>query len=224
MAEGWIQLPPDSTGKKSRTQELTVAGADVHQPVESLADAAGELAGPFQAGAVPTVVQDGAGVTIGTAAHPVHVDGSAATQPVSQGGPWVSEITDGTNVLGTPTHPVKVDPTGTTRQPVNLEDGSGNPVVLVPTTYDNFGGWQTSALAGVLTFDATAACQVIWVRADNGSGSNVIATFDPSGGVPDATHGTPLDDGIAVPSEISSGVVKVYCPGAGITVKVWGFR
>ena len=34
-------------------------------------------------------------------------------------GAWPVEITDGTNVLGTATHPVRVDPTGTTTQPVS---------------------------------------------------------------------------------------------------------
>jgi hypothetical protein len=46
-------------------------------------------------------------------------------EQIAQGAPttpanaWPVEVTDGTNVLGTPTHPVKVDPTGTTVQPVS---------------------------------------------------------------------------------------------------------
>lgn len=46
-------------------------------------------------------------------------------EQVAQGAPttaanaWPVEVTDGTNVLGTPTHPIKVDPTGTTTQPVS---------------------------------------------------------------------------------------------------------
>lgn len=32
---------------------------------------------------------------------------------------WFVELTDGTNVLATPSHPVRIDPTGTTVQPIN---------------------------------------------------------------------------------------------------------
>jgi hypothetical protein len=32
---------------------------------------------------------------------------------------WPFEMTDGTNILGTSTHPVRIDPTGTTTQPVS---------------------------------------------------------------------------------------------------------
>jgi len=48
------------------------------------------------------------------------------TGGVSQGAPntiansWPVEVTDGTNILGTPTHPVRTDPTGTTTQPVSI--------------------------------------------------------------------------------------------------------
>jgi hypothetical protein len=37
----------------------------------------------------------------------------------SQSGTWQQEITDGTNVLGTPANPLRTDPTGTTTQPVS---------------------------------------------------------------------------------------------------------
>src|SRR5579871_3008256 len=37
----------------------------------------------------------------------------------TQSGTWQQLITDGTNVLGTPTHPLRTDPTGTTTQPVS---------------------------------------------------------------------------------------------------------
>ncbi len=45
---------------------------------------------------------------------------------VDQGNPntaansWPVEVTDGTNVLGTPTHPIRTDPTGSTTQPVSI--------------------------------------------------------------------------------------------------------
>lgn len=34
-------------------------------------------------------------------------------------GAWPVEVTDGTNILGTSTHPLRIDPTGTTTQPVS---------------------------------------------------------------------------------------------------------
>ena len=39
--------------------------------------------------------------------------------PNSIGNSWPVEITDGTNILGTNTHPIRIDPTGTTTQPVS---------------------------------------------------------------------------------------------------------
>ena len=43
----------------------------------------------------------------------------------SQSGKWQQEITDGTNVLGTPSNPLRTDPTGTTTQPVSGTIGLG---------------------------------------------------------------------------------------------------
>lgn len=39
--------------------------------------------------------------------------------PASIANSWPVEVTDGTNILGTPAHPFRVDPTGTTTQPVS---------------------------------------------------------------------------------------------------------
>jgi len=47
MAEGTITLPPDSTGKKLRTVELTVAGNTVEQEVITLAGSDGTLIAPL---------------------------------------------------------------------------------------------------------------------------------------------------------------------------------
>ena len=89
--------------------------------------------------------------------------------------------------------------------------------------FDNFGGWQQTN-GGVLTFTATAACDLIWVRVDDGSGSTAVATCDPSGGVPAAHVGIPLDDGVDKPITVSSSSVKVFSATTGSYVKVWGFR
>lgn len=83
------------------------------------------------------------GGTIDTITNPVAVTGTfwQATQPVSgtvtsdQGLPntlanaWPVEITDGTNILGTLANPIRVDPTGTTTQPV-----SGNVTATITST------------------------------------------------------------------------------------------
>jgi len=39
--------------------------------------------------------------------------------PAALANGWPVEVTDGTNVLGTSAHPVRIDPTGTTVQPVS---------------------------------------------------------------------------------------------------------
>lgn len=51
MAEGTVVLPPDSTGKTMRTQTNAGVAGGAHQPVQTLADAAGNLLGATAAGA-----------------------------------------------------------------------------------------------------------------------------------------------------------------------------
>ena len=43
MAESYIQLPPDSSGKKVRTIELTIGENTVHQEVYTVADSEGNI-------------------------------------------------------------------------------------------------------------------------------------------------------------------------------------
>jgi len=43
MSESYIQVPPDSTGKKVRTLELTVGSNNVHQEVHTIADESGNI-------------------------------------------------------------------------------------------------------------------------------------------------------------------------------------
>jgi len=92
-------------------------------------------------------------------------------------------------------------------------------------TFDNFGGWQTTD-GGVLTFNVAggSAVDMLWVRIDDGSGGNAIATCDPSGGTPTATAGVPLDDGIDKPITLKTSTVKVYSSTSAKYVKVWGYR
>jgi hypothetical protein len=86
---------------------------------------------PLGAGGRSVIIE---GVASGTAvpiSGSVSVSNFPGTQPVSgtvtanQGtantaaNSWPVEVTDGTNVLGTASHPLRVDPTGTTTQPVS---------------------------------------------------------------------------------------------------------
>lgn len=50
----------------------------------------------------------------------VVVDTANQGAPNTPANAWPVEVTDGTNILGTPTHPVRIDPTGTTSQPVSI--------------------------------------------------------------------------------------------------------
>jgi hypothetical protein len=77
------------------------------------------------------VIIDSASLGTVTISGSVSVSNFPATQPVSgtvtanQGtantaaNSWSVEVTDGTNILGTASHPVRIDPTGTTTQPVS---------------------------------------------------------------------------------------------------------
>ena len=61
--------------------------------------------------------------------------------PNTVGNAWPVEVTDGTNVLGTPTNPIRVDPTGTTVQPV-----SGS-LSITGTVSENVAEWGGTAVS-----------------------------------------------------------------------------
>ena len=73
----------------------------------------------------------------------VQVGGGGGGGTVNQGNQgtaaegWFVELTDGTNVLGTSTYPVRVDPTGTTTQPVSIS----------ATLSDNIAQWGGTAVS-----------------------------------------------------------------------------
>jgi len=78
-----------------------------------------------------TQIVDGSGNVISSTSNSLNVN-VTNTEPISgtvtsnQGTPntlanaWPVELSDGTNLLGTSAHPVRIDPTGTTTQPVSL--------------------------------------------------------------------------------------------------------
>lgn len=95
MVDSFVQVPPDSTGKKVQSFQNTV-GVNV-------VDAEGHV----------QVDSTGVAVPPGTAASPVRTDPTGTTtQPVSDAGGSITVDAP----VGTP---VRVDPTGTTTQPVS---------------------------------------------------------------------------------------------------------
>ena len=144
----------------------------------------------------------------------VDVDNFPATQPVSgtvtanQGTPnsignsWPVEVTDGTNVLGTPTHPVRIDPTGTTTQPV-----SGTVTANAGT-----GTFQTN-MAQV----AGTATSVNTGNSDAGTQRVVLASDQPAVAVKDTTVELPqYNTASAIAAGASS--TQTYSPGSTVSL------
>jgi len=141
MADSYIQVAPDSTGKKMQTFENTVSAQTVHAEAVTNVDSTGtEL---FQA-ANPGVVGFSDGTTDIVFAYlgasvpnqvPVSIQDGTHIMPTGDA-PARSinvEQTDGTNIIGTSSHPTRVDPTGTTVQPVSSQS-SGSTGSSVPST------------------------------------------------------------------------------------------
>jgi hypothetical protein len=93
---------------------------------------------------------------------------------------WPVEITDGTNVLGTPTHPVKTDPTGTTTQPVSgtvaVSGVSGTVAVTESGTWTVVATQPTAANMHVTAEQPTAANLKATVVTQDGSGNALTST------------------------------------------------
>lgn len=104
---------------------LLVDGSGVTQPVSGTITAQQSIAANLL---TTSYLNDGSGNAISstTGSLNVYVTNASGLDTVNQGNPntlanaWPVELSDGTNLLGTPTHPVRVDPTGTTTQPVSL--------------------------------------------------------------------------------------------------------
>lgn len=108
---------------------------------------------------------------------------------VTQSGPWSVtveagsaligqvELSDGANVLGTNSHPVRVDPTGTTTQPVSV---SGT--VAVSGTF-----WQATQPVSLVSLPALTAGSNLIGQVEVSDGTNVLGTtshpvrVDPTG-------------------------------------------
>lgn len=121
----------------------------------SVDDGAGSLTVDDGGGSltVDGTVSIGNTVTV-TPSGTVTVGGTVAvtqSTPAAITAPWVVKLSDGTQALGTSGNPVKVDPSGTTAQPVS---GTVTAVVSpnpLPVTFSGSGLAQESTLASLLT-------------------------------------------------------------------------
>jgi hypothetical protein len=95
--------------------------------------------------------------------------------PNSIANAWPIKVTDGTNVLGTPSDPVRVDPTGTTTQPVSL---SGSITVVQPTG-TNLHTVVDSGTITSITNPVAATQSGSWTVAVKDSSGNSITTANP---------------------------------------------
>ena len=93
--------------------------------------------------------------------------------PAALANAWPVLVTDGTNVLGTSSHPIRIDPTGTTTQPVSVSNFPADQNV-------NLAQLDGSALAGPTAWGTAPAtgAQVLNVNANivaggGGGGGNV---------------------------------------------------
>lgn len=103
---------------------------------------------------------------------------------------WPVEVTDGTNVLGTPTHPIRNDPTGTTAQPVTLPAPIARSVELASAALPAAGAFTTQTAtvlaAGIrrvtywfkYTRGAAGGFPVVQVTFGNGIDNAVLGVGD----------------------------------------------
>ena len=111
--------------------------------------------------------------------------GSIEIGTVDQGSPntlanaWPFEITDGTNILGTAVHPIRIDPTGTTTQPISGSVSVSNFPATQPisgTVTANAGtGNFTVVQATASSLNATVTGTVIATQA---TGTNLHTVVD----------------------------------------------
>lgn len=133
MANGFIQVPVDSTGKKLQTFENTVGANVVEAEAVVLVDNTGANACNVNgSGQLPVAVGNTPSVNQGTSPWLTRqndgtntettlfdVDSSGVTHQFVQGISLRKSVSGGSVEGGTATNPLRVDPTGTTTQPVS---------------------------------------------------------------------------------------------------------
>ena len=112
--------------------------------------------------------------------------------PAALANAWPVSVTDGTNVLGTSSHPIRIDPTGTTTQPVSVSnfpaDQNVNLAQLDGSALAGPTAWGTAPVTGAQVLNVNANI----VAGGGGGGGNVNVTEWNSQalGSP-TTYGTP---------------------------------
>jgi hypothetical protein len=156
------------------------------------------MGNPLQSG-LQNVQADGAGnlcvnVRVGGG-------GGGGTVTANQGtaaalaGAWPVEITDGTNVLGTSSHPIRIDPTGTTVQPISgtITLGAGSALIGEVEVTDGTNILFTTAHPGVVSGTiALGAGSALIGEVEVTDGTNVLFTSGHPGFV--NVSGNPADN------------------------------
>jgi hypothetical protein len=151
---------------------------------------AGQGVAGTPAGGVVSVQGVSGGTTLTISGSVTANQGTAA----ALSGAWPVEITDGTNILGSAAHPVRIDPTGTTTQPVSgtvaVSSVSGTVAVTQSTSpwVDNITQIGGSAIAlGQTTMSASLPVAI----ASNQSNlpNNIVQI---SGASPSASNSLPI--------------------------------
>lgn len=128
-------------------------------------------AGGNTIGTVLANLHDGSGNSISstTGSLNVNVTNPSSLDTVNQGNPntlanaWPVELSDGTNLLGTSAHPVRIDPTGTTPQPVSQSGAwtTGRTWTLASGTDSvsavQLGTWNITNITGTVSLPTGAA-------------------------------------------------------------------
>lgn len=128
--------------------------------------------------------------------------------------PWFTELTiDGTNVAGTPTHPLRIDPTGTTIQPISGTVQPGNTPNTVPWLVSNV----PSTTGGASDFHLVSAGSTNANVVKNSSGQLYGWSVFNNAAYPifvkfynQTTSPTP-----------GTGVVQTVAVQAGVSVELW---
>lgn len=176
MADSFIRVPPDSTGKLIDTSQITIGANDVQRERMIIGDNTTEHYLAISAAGGALVEQGAAG---------------------SVAAPWFVKLSDGAAAFGTSGNPIRVDPTGTTAQPIRTFDGAGNSISSTGGALDI--NLKTSSIAlnvaqsGTWTVGLSAGTNVIGhVIADTGSTTAVTGTVTVAGTVT-ANAGTNLN-------------------------------
>ena len=231
----WTQRIQDGTTSTlavvTSANALKVDGSAVTQPVsEATLDAA------ISANKVNVNVSSGSVTVTQSSGANLHadIDNFPASQTVAgtvtsnQGSPnslanaWPVEVTDGTNVLGTSTHPVRIDPTGTTTQPISGSVSVSNFPATQPisgsVSVSNFPSPQTVAGSNTPADNVTNPTNTI-------PAESFLMAWDSTNSVwgrvqVDAATGTLKVDSSGFTQPVSGTVTAIQASGSNLHVDV----